>query len=232
LIQRKELSVREQTATKEVLLRVRGLSINFITRSGTVQAIDDVSFDIKRGESFGLVGETGCGKSQTALAVMRLTPESGIVESGEIWFDEKNLTRNIANEFKLVPKGKKRGDFRLVRNKKELKRMNQEMSKIRGKEISMIFQEPMTSLNPVYNIGKQISDVLITHCIESVAGRILARYQLGKEKLNKIVEFISSKQALSRLELQEFLKSLQVEDLGDQVWFIVNRKDVGITQKI
>jgi peptide/nickel transport system ATP-binding protein len=231
LIQEEELSSKGHVPEKEVLLRVSGLSISFITRSGKVQAVNDVSFEIKRGESFGLVGETGCGKSQTALAIMRLTPDSGIIERGEVWFDGKNLTENIAREFKLVPKNRKGDGYKLVRNKTELNRMNSEMSEIRGKDCSMIFQEPMTSLNPVYNIGRQVSEVLITHSIQSVAGRILAKSTAGSQNLAKIADYVSSRQHISRSELQEFLKGLNLEDLGDQIWFIMGRKDIGIAQK-
>lgn len=230
LIQEEELRSKARAPDKEILLRVNALSISFITRSGKVQAVNNVSFEIKRGESFGLVGETGCGKSQTALAIMRLTPDSGIIERGEIWFDGKNLTENISKEFKLIRKGKK-GNYRLVRNKPQLNRMNSEMALIRGKDCSMIFQEPMTSLNPVYNIGRQISEVLLTHSIESVAGRILSKSTAGKENFVKIAAYVSNQKRISRSELQEFLRSLNLEDIGDQIWFIVDRKDIGIAQK-
>ena len=160
LTQKAELSL-EQTSHTEPLLRVEGRRVSFITRAGKIQAINDVSFEMRAGETFGFVGETGCGKSQTALAVMRFTPEAGVVESGEIWFAGRSLASNIAQEFKLV---QKKNSVKLKRNKAALKRLNRTINQIRGKDISMIFQEPMTSLNPVYTVGRDKSP---KHCSDT-----------------------------------------------------------------
>ena len=86
---------------EEPLLKVNGLRIGFVTRTGVIEAIDDVSFEINSGETFGLVGETGCGKSQTAMAVMRLTPETGVIENGDVHFNGANLTKNVKKEYPL-----------------------------------------------------------------------------------------------------------------------------------
>lgn len=115
------------------ILKVRDLSINFKTKHGEVKAVDEVSFDIERGQVFALVGESGCGKSTTALGIMRLLQEPGEISGGEIFFDDKEL---VALEDK-------------------------EMRKIRGHEIGMIFQNPLDSLNPVYSLGYQVSEGLI-----------------------------------------------------------------------
>ncbi|MFZ5517476.1 MAG: ABC transporter ATP-binding protein [Candidatus Zhuqueibacterota bacterium] len=120
----------------EELLSVRNLKTYFYTSDGIARAVDDVSWSVNAGETIGLVGESGCGKSVTALSVLRLIPEPpGRIESGEIVFRGKNLL-----------------DLPL-----------EEMRKIRGNEISMIFQEPMTSLNPVFTIGAQIMEVIQLH---------------------------------------------------------------------
>jgi len=116
-------------------LDVKNLRSYFFTRSGLVKAVDDVSFSIKKGETLALVGESGCGKSMTALSLLRLLPEPGRVVSGEIHLSGHDLL--------MLP---------------EL-----EMRRIRGNDISMIFQEPMTSLNPVLRIGEQIAEVLRLH---------------------------------------------------------------------
>lgn len=115
------------------ILKVRDLSISFKTKHGEVKAVDEVSFDIERGQVFALVGESGCGKSTTALGIMRLLQEPGEISGGEIFFDDKEL---VALEDK-------------------------EMRKIRGHEIGMIFQNPLDSLNPVYSLGYQVSEGLI-----------------------------------------------------------------------
>lgn len=117
------------------LLQVRGLKSYFFTRAGLVKAVDDVSFDIAAGETLALVGESGCGKSITSLSILRLVPEPGRIVDGEILFDNKDLLHMPAAELRRV----------------------------RGNQISMIFQEPMTSLNPVLKIGEQIAEVLRLH---------------------------------------------------------------------
>jgi peptide/nickel transport system ATP-binding protein len=120
----------------EEIISIRGLKTNFYTYAGVVKALDGINLDIIKGESLGLVGETGCGKSVMALSIMRLIRwPPGKIDEGSIFFDGKDL----------------------------LKIREKEMRGIRGNKISMIFQEPMTSLNPVFKIGDQISEVLILH---------------------------------------------------------------------
>lgn len=117
------------------LLQVRDLKVQFFTEDGAVPAVDGISFDIRSGEILGMVGESGCGKSVTALSILRLLASSGKIVSGEINFRGKNLIH--ASE--------------------------REMQQVRGNQISMIFQEPMTSLNPVMTVGDQVSESLVLH---------------------------------------------------------------------
>jgi peptide/nickel transport system ATP-binding protein len=118
------------------LLQVENLGTWFYTRQGIVKAVDGVQFDVASGETLAIVGESGCGKSMTALSLMRLIPDPpGRIVSGAVKLAGKDL----------------------------LKLSEPEMRSVRGNEISMIFQEPMTSLNPVMTIGKQISEALILH---------------------------------------------------------------------
>lgn len=118
------------------LLDVRHLVTHFVTDEGPVRVVNDVSFQINAGETLGLVGESGCGKSVTALSIMRLVPTPpGEIESGEIYFQGQDLLR-ISGE---------------------------EMRNIRGAQIGMIFQEPMTSLNPVLSIERQLAEPLRLH---------------------------------------------------------------------
>ena len=120
----------------EVLLEVKGLHTEFHTERGIAPAVDNVSFQVARGKTLGIVGESGSGKSVTSLSIMRLLQEpAGRITAGEILFQGRDLT-------KLTQK---------------------EMQGIRGAHISMIFQEPMTALNPVYTIGTQIAEVFIIH---------------------------------------------------------------------
>jgi oligopeptide/dipeptide ABC transporter ATP-binding protein len=117
------------------ILRVRDLVTSFRTDEGVLRAVDGVSFDVPAKSTIGLVGESGCGKSVTSLSILRLIPPPGKIESGKIIFDGKNL----------------------------LELPEREMRGLRGNQISMIFQEPMTSLNPVYTVGDQIVEAVRLH---------------------------------------------------------------------
>ncbi len=117
------------------LLEVKSLQTQFPTRAGLVRAVDGVSFHLDRGELLGLVGESGCGKSITALSIMRLIAPPGKMTGGEITFAGKNL----------------------------LVLSDQDMRAVRGNDIAMIFQDPMTSLNPVFTVGEQIAEALRLH---------------------------------------------------------------------
>jgi oligopeptide/dipeptide ABC transporter ATP-binding protein len=120
----------------ESILQIRGLKTRFQTKQGPVTAVDGLDLTLHRGETLGVVGESGCGKSVTALSVLRLLPKpAGRIMAGEIWFGGRDLVTLSESQ----------------------------MQKIRGNEISMIFQEPMTSLNPVYTVGFQIQEVLCKH---------------------------------------------------------------------
>jgi peptide/nickel transport system ATP-binding protein/oligopeptide transport system ATP-binding protein len=121
--------------TTSHLLEVKDLQTHFPTRSGLVRAVDGVNFHLDRGELLGLVGESGCGKSITALSVMRLIAGPGKIVNGEILFEGKDL----------------------------LKLSDAEMRQMRGDDIAMIFQDPMTSLNPVFTVGEQIAEALRLH---------------------------------------------------------------------
>ena len=124
-----------QPAGNTPLLSVRNLRIEFPTRRGTLVAIDDVSFDIARGEVLGMVGESGAGKSLTGAAIIGLLEPPGRIAAGEILLDGEPIHALPAER----------------------------MRKIRGRRISMIFQDPLTSLNPLYTVGRQITETILTH---------------------------------------------------------------------
>jgi oligopeptide transport system ATP-binding protein len=120
---------------REPLLSVEDLRVQFWTRRGTIHAVNGVSFDIAPGETLGIVGESGCGKSVTALSLLGILPRAGKVASGRALFDGRDL----------------------------LQLSDRQLRKVRGKDVAMIFQDPMTSLNPVLTIGRQIAEALETH---------------------------------------------------------------------
>src|SRR5574342_951246 len=125
------------TLTKtDTLVSVENLKTYFYTEDGVVPAIDGVSFEVRKGETLAIVGESGSGKSVTSLSIMRLIPSPpGKMVEGDIKFHGESL----------------------------LEKSDKEMRSIRGNKISMIFQEPMTSLNPVYKVGDQIAETYVTH---------------------------------------------------------------------
>src|SRR5207302_86809 len=123
------------SVAREALLALEDLHVRFWTRRGTVHAVNGISFDIAPGETLGIVGESGCGKSVTSLAILGLLARNGRVESGKAVFEGTDLIRQS----------------------------DRALRRIRGREIAMIFQDPMTSLNPVLTIGRQIREALKTH---------------------------------------------------------------------
>ncbi len=117
------------------VLRVEGLKVNFETSKGISKAVDGVSFDLNQGETLGIAGESGCGKSVTALSILRLITPPGRIVAGEVWFEDRDI----------------------------LAMKEEEVRGVRGKEISMIFQEPMTALNPLFKIKDQIAELYLIH---------------------------------------------------------------------
>jgi oligopeptide/dipeptide ABC transporter ATP-binding protein len=134
------------------LLEIKGLKTHFFTQDGTVKAVDGVTFQIGHGQTLGVVGESGCGKSITSLSVMRLIERPGRIVAGEINLNGEDL----------------------------LKRSDEEIRDIRGDQVSMIFQEPMTSLNPVFTCGEQISESVQQHTAAS-----------SREGFDRAVEMLS-----------------------------------------
>jgi oligopeptide/dipeptide ABC transporter ATP-binding protein len=145
----------EVPATNDVILSVRDLVTTFDTDAGRLTAVDGVSFDVRRGRTLGIVGESGCGKSVTALSIMRLLPQPmGQIRGGRILFEGRDLAT-------LPPA---------------------ELHRIRGGRIGMIFQEPMTALNPVQPIGRQLSEVFLLHRTKDPA----EAWRRGAEMLHKV----------------------------------------------
>ena len=147
----------------EILLNIEGLRTHFFTEAGIVKAVDGISFSLKKGESLGLVGESGSGKTVTALSVLRIVPKPGKITDGKIEFSGENL----------------------------LKKTEKEMQKMRGSKIAIIFQDPSSSLNPVYNVETQLVDVIMAH--QTVSKREARR------KAIEILEVVGIPEAETRM---------------------------------
>ncbi|TFG19637.1 MAG: ABC transporter ATP-binding protein [Promethearchaeota archaeon] len=146
------------TEGKKVILDVKDLTTYFYTEEGIVRAVEGVSFKIYEGETLGLVGETGCGKSVTALSVLQVVRPPGKIEGGEVIFESENL----------------------------IEKSQKEILYYRGKKITMIFQDPLNSLNPVFKVGKQISEVYLQHMEDELIIEAMKRpdnsiYKIARE---------------------------------------------------
>ncbi len=146
------------------LLEVKNLAISFFTKTGEVQAVRDISYTLDRGEVMGIVGESGSGKSVSSHGILRLTPESGKVKSGEILFDGKDI----------------------------LKMSNKEMQELRGDRIAMIFQDPMTSLDPLFTVEYQMNEALKKHTDMDKAAR--------RARMIELLEMVGINQPERRLK--------------------------------
>jgi len=133
----------------EDILKVEDLHVNFYTYEGVVEALDGVDLNIKKGETLGIVGETGCGKSVTGLSVLVLVPPPGRIESGKVVFVEKGKPVEMLTQKETL------------------------LRRIRGRNISMVFQDPRSALNPVYTAGNQIVEVLLHHRIKELIKRAI-----------------------------------------------------------
>ncbi|MFX1524222.1 MAG: ABC transporter ATP-binding protein [Promethearchaeota archaeon] len=163
-----ELTEVSHHAGNNVILEVKNLTTYFYTEEGVVKAVEGVSFQIKQGETLGLVGETGCGKSVTALSILKLVRPPGVIESGQVFFEGEDLHKKSTDEF----------------------------LRYRGNRITMIFQDPLNSLNPVFKIGDQISEVYRLH--------------LEDELLVEAVKSNTSIYDIARKWSQKMLKDLNI----------------------
>ncbi len=172
-------------STTEALLQVNNLRLDFHTYAGEVKALDGVTFSVKKGEALGLVGESGCGKSVTALTIVGLLPENASVGDGEIILGDQNL----------------------------LKISHEEMRKIRANKIAMVFQDPTTFLNPVLTIEEQLEEVFLLNRerLERVAAGKMSEGERSEGR--KLGEAEASAPSLSKSQLKRIARELSIEVL-------------------
>lgn len=193
----------------ENALVVKNLKTQFFIYEGVVKALEDVSFTLQKGEVLGIVGETGCGKSVTAYSIARLIPDPpGRIVGGEIMMGNLNLLRKVNDEATILYKKrpKIKHNYRAIKNNEYF------LNKIRGKYISMIFQEPMASLDPVYTVEDQIAETLILHN----RTRLLRIIEEAEQNLQDLKKFRSSGAigTVSSGELGEELQKIRTSGKG------------------
>lgn len=183
-------SVNVQTEGKDLRIVTQDLKVRFFTSKGVVKAIDNLSFSVRPGEVYGLVGESGSGKSVTATSVLDLIPDPpGRIVRGQIYIEGFNVLANLNREARLRIK---KGTVIVKRNKRAIKRHNNVMAGIRGKRVSMVFQEPFLSLNPVMTVGDQIVEAILQHNRVGIANSIINRETMGASGIEKFVDAVMS----------------------------------------
>lgn len=172
---------------EEAYLRIEDLKTQFFTSKGIVKALDGVSLSIDKGEIYGLVGESGCGKSVTATSAMDLIPDPpGRIIKGKIYIEGFNIIGDLDKLAKIDVRSET--DVRIKRNKRLIKRHNFILSGVRGNKVAMIFQEPFLALNPVLRIGEQIEETILLHDRVGIANSIARREQISGQNLNELAE--------------------------------------------
>jgi len=206
------------------ILRVRELRTYFYTYDGVVKALDGVTFAVRRGQTTGLVGETGCGKSVTAFSITRLIADPpGRIMSGEIMFRGADILWGLGDEAKYFPIGDT-GRVKVKRKFRRIKAANERMSSVRGRAISTIFQEPTQAMNPVFSIGDQLSEVLLLHRGITIIDELLAASPDAPAVGRAGADLIDAARSGVRQEIQDaarkFGAAARTPSLGTQAFYI------------
>jgi len=207
------------------ILRVKDLVTYFYTYDGVVKALDGVTFRVHRGETTGLVGETGCGKSVTAFSITRLISDPpGRIMSGEVVFQGADLLWGLDKEARYIPIGTT-GRVKVKRSFRRIKAANERLSAVRGRSISTIFQEPTQAMNPVFSIGDQLSEVLLLHRGIEIIDEMLKATPDSPAVGRAGAQLLDAARSGSREELraaaQRFGQAANASSIGTQAFYIV-----------
>ena len=226
-------SVEEPTSFEHapVVLDVRDLKTYFFTYDGVVLALDGVSFKVRRGETLGLVGETGCGKSVTAFSVVRLIPDPpGRVMSGKVLFRGADLLWGLDAEARIKV-DKKTGRAKVKRSFRRIRAGLERMSAVRGRGISMIFQEPTQAMNPVFSVANQISEALLLHQGTQIVDDLLQATPDAPEvrpALEALVEVShAGNNDATRAAAMKVGDAVHLPSFGTQAFYLVRDSELG-----
>ncbi|MEM3830016.1 MAG: ATP-binding cassette domain-containing protein, partial [Conexivisphaerales archaeon] len=197
----------------------------FYTRRGIYKALNGIELELRKGEVFGIAGESGSGKSTLGLTIMGLLPRNASVTSGSVLLDGKDV---IAPLREYATKSNQKFNFR--RNENVIKKMNRELSTIRGNKVAMVFQDPMTSLNPVLQVGYQVAETMLVHQPRTLAMRRLARANAKRSDLNEALKVLRATESDEKA-LEDFFRNKGLEGLTEQVISIWRRKDLADAKK-
>ena len=209
----------------ENTLTVSDLKVQFYTRRGIYKALNGVDLHLKQGEVFGVAGESGCGKTTLGLTIIGLLPRNAAVTTGEaVLLGQGDMVATLRNFASEEP-----DKFKIRQSENVMKKVNKELADIRGTKISMVFQDPMTSLNPVLQIGFQVAETVMTHNPVSLAQRKLARSRATRDDIEQIMKLL--KDGADEPTVTKYAQSRGLSGIEDQVLNVWRRSDLGEAKK-
>ncbi|BBL48401.1 ABC transporter ATP-binding protein [Metallosphaera sedula] len=211
-----------QVKTREKVLEVQNLRLSFYTRRGVYKALRGATLNLYSGEVLGIAGESGSGKSTLGLAIMGLLPRNARVEDGTVLLDGMDMIKPLRDY------GSQGSRFSVKKNEKIIKRLNKTLQTVRGKKISMVFQEPLTALNPVLPVGYQIAEAVYFHDPERLIRRALSRQKVTHEELRELLNVLK---AQGEERLLEEIERKGLQGLDEQILSIWRRRDIHEARK-